>query len=259
MKIGFMDSGIGGLSLLHTALKKISGQQFLYYSDSANVPYGEKTAQEILTYTDMAVRFMLGQGCRAIVIACNTATSVAAAALRETYDIAIIGMEPAVKKALDSCEGRVLAAATPITVRGDKLHHLLDRVDKHFRVDLLPLPGLVRFAESGTFDADVIIPYLQTELDRFELTQYSALVLGCTHFNFFKDSFRAVLPDQVRLIDGNDGTVNQLIRLFPQLASDGVGSTSVEFYDSAYGWAGEAEKEHISALLARLDKMYEIS
>ena len=122
MKIGFFDSGIGGLSVLHHALKVFPNEQFLFFADKKHVPYGEKTSEQVLEYTSEAVEFMIENDVKAIVIACNTATSVAITTLREKYDLPIIGMEPAVKKALDENDTmRVLVCATPITVRGKKL------------------------------------------------------------------------------------------------------------------------------------------
>ena len=90
MKIGFYDSGIGGLSVLETALKLLPDEQFIYYADTENVPYGEKSNEEILNYAESAVKFMIENDVKAIVIACNTATSVAAKYLREKYSLSLI-------------------------------------------------------------------------------------------------------------------------------------------------------------------------
>jgi len=251
LKIGFFDSGIGGLSVLHHALQKLPAEQFLYYADVSHVPYGEKSEAQILSYVDAAVDYMLAQGVKAVVLACNTATSVAAASLRRRCPLPVIGMEPAVKRALDLYgERRVLVAATPITVRGEKLRTLIERVDSRHLADMLPLPELVRFAEAGIFDAPEVEEYLRGALAGYELEQYSSLVLGCTHFNFFKDSFRRVLPESVKFVDGNEGTVNQLIRELDRCGLHEHGRQSVEYHVS-----GKYTPEHISALFARLDAM----
>ena len=101
MKIGIFDSGIGGLSVLYEAMQLLPHEQFIYYADEKHVPYGEKTREEIIGYVDEIIQFMIDHDCKAIVIACNTATSAAVALMRKKYDIPIIGMEPAVKKAVD--------------------------------------------------------------------------------------------------------------------------------------------------------------
>ena len=126
MNIAIFDSGIGGLSVLYQAKRMLPEAHFLYYADEDHVPYGEKTREQILTYTDEAVRFLLEQGADAIVLACNTATSVAAATLRDRYPLPIIGMEPAVKLALnqdDTHRVLVILSGGEVLVRPD-----LDRI-----------------------------------------------------------------------------------------------------------------------------------
>lgn len=256
MKIGFFDSGIGGLSVLHYALRMLPNEQFLFYADKKHVPYGEKTREEILNYTSEAIDFMLEQDVKAIVIACNTATSVAIRALREKYELPIIGMEPAVKKALDeNHEGRVLVCATPITIQGEKLKQLIKKVDDHDLVDLLPLPKLVRFAESGEFESEKVLEYLKEELSRFDLSKTASLVLGCTHFNYFKDSFRQLLPANVRLLDGNEGVVKQLIRKLEENDLLENRQQTLEFYYSKEKVEEMQELNKIEGLFNRLDQM----
>ena len=258
MKIGIFDSGIGGLSVLPAVRRTLPTADILYYADEKHVPYGEKTPDEILSYSAGAVDFLASMGAAAIVVACNTATSVAVNALRERYErpetgIPIIGMEPAVKKALDTCpEGRILVAATPVTVRGQKLRLLMDRYDTNKLTDAIPMPGLVRLAESERFGTPEADEYIKSELSRFDMTGYSALVLGCTHFNYFKDSFRRVLPKHVSIIDGVEGTVRRLASRLPE-GEDGRGS--VEFFIS--GERAE-NSERFSRLVERLEKMEEI-
>ena len=251
MKIGIFDSGIGGLSVLRLAAKKLPDADFLYYADTDNVPYGEKSEDEVRGLAFSAAEFLISQGADAIVIACNTATSAAAASMRERLPVPIIGMEPAVKKALDkNPSGRILAAATPLTCRGGKLHSLIERLGGNGRIDLLPLPGLVRLAEAGDFSsADYCI---SRALAGFELSEYSALVLGCTHFLYFTDYFRRLLPDTVTLVDGNVGTVNQLLRIVREMPKSGCGQTL--FFDSGRPASPESLLRTAS-LLRRLDKL----
>ena len=148
MKIGIFDSGIGGVSVLNEAFHRLPDQDYIFYADVDHVPYGIKSSEQIIEYTDSITAFLIEQGVDAILIACNTATAVAADYLRSKYPVPIIGMEPAVKPAVEEAkEGRVLVMATPVTIRENKLHTLLERVDTQHRVDLLPMPGLVRFAE----------------------------------------------------------------------------------------------------------------
>ena len=178
MKIGIFDSGMGGLSVLHRALRMIPEADFLYYADEEHVPYGEKTREQVRGYIDEIIAFMIKKQVDAIVIACNTATSVATKEYRSQFPLPIVGMEPAVKKAVEEYAdrpGRILVAATPITIQGDKLHHLVDRVDKRDMVDLVALPKLVRFAEQEIFDQDQVVPYLKEALKDYPLEEYKAI------------------------------------------------------------------------------------
>lgn len=212
MKIAVFDSGIGGLSVLHVALQKLPGEDFLYFADSDHVPYGTKTKEEIIHYVEEAIEFMLRQDVKAIVIACNTATSAAIQEVRKNYSLPLIGMEPAVKKAADYYGNeRILVIATPMTVKGKKLQDLIAKVEKEHLVDLVALPKLVSFAEAEIFTGVEVIDYLKEEFKNLDLEAYSSIVLGCTHFNYYKDSLRKILPKKIHFLDGNEGTVNKLI------------------------------------------------
>lgn len=258
MKIGIFDSGIGGLSVLHRARKMLPEVRFIYYADVKHVPYGEKTVNEIRGYVIEALRFLTAQGVDAIVIACNTATSVASLELRSQFPVPIVGMEPAVKRAVELYreEGkRILVAATPVTIAGEKLHSLLEKVDTEHDVDLLPLPGLVRFAEKGEFESPQIYAYLKRELGRLDLSRYTALVLGCTHFNYFKPEFQAIFPGIIHFVDGNEGVLRQLLRVVKDISC--TDEPGMEFYFSGRP-ADEQEKRRISVCLKQLESVYQM-
>jgi len=208
VRIGIFDSGMGGLSVLHEAMHRIPDAEFIFYADEDHVPYGEKTAEEITGYSEGIVNFMLEHGVDGIIIACNTATSVAARYLRDRYSIPIVGMEPAVKPALERADGRILVMATPVTIHEKKLHDLLERYDKAHAADLLEMPGLVTFAEREEFDTEAVRDYILSRLWGRDVSDYTALVLGCTHFNYFKPMLRDILG--CRMYDGNVGTTRHL-------------------------------------------------
>ena len=189
MKVGIFDSGMGGLSVLHRALQILPGIDYIYYADKEHVPYGEKTEEQVKQYVDEIIKFLIQKQVDAVVIACNTATSVATKEYRREFSVPIIGMEPAVKRAVEEYQevpGRILVAATPITIAGKKLLKLVERVDAADHVDLIALPQLVRFAEMGEFESDNIVSYLKESLNGYPVQEYKALVMGCTHFNYFK-------------------------------------------------------------------------
>lgn len=221
--IGFFDSGIGGLSVLHEALKKLPNEHFLYYADSDYAPYGVRPKSEVRDLLLQALDFLAERDPQAIVVACNTATSAAIEDARRRYAFPVIGMEPAVKPAVAAAGPgkRVLVFATELTLREEKFHHLVARVDTEQQVDYQPLQELVAWAERFEFSDDVILPYLRHKLAAYDLSQYGAVVLGCTHFIFFKSAFEKILPSGVKILDGNLGTVNNLMAKLPRALSAG--------------------------------------
>ena len=207
MKIGIFDSGMGGLSVLHQAMHKLPEEEYVFYADTDHVPYGLKTKEQILLFSEEITKFLIEENVDCVLIACNTASACAASVLREEYRLPIIAMEPAVKPALHTGKNRILVTATPVTLREEKLKNLIAREGGADRIDLLPLPELVTFAEREEFSSDAVLSYLREALRGHEVAEYSAAVLGCTHFNYFKPAFREILGGDVCLIDGNEGTI----------------------------------------------------
>ena len=259
MKIGFFDSGIGGLTVLHRAIEALPDEKFIFYADEDNVPYGEKSRAEILSFSDNATSFLIENGAKIIVIACNTATSAAVAHLRGKYNIPFIGMEPAVKPAIACADGkRVLVTATPFTIREEKLKKLIDAYDTDKIVDLLPLPKLVGLAEGLEFRTPAVQEYIQDQFAQFDMSQYGQVVLGCTHFNYFKDSFKEILQQEISLIDGVGGTVRHLVRVMQENGLFEPTRGEVEYYISGREVTDRAELNRFEILHRRLAEMEKI-
>ena len=250
MKIAFFDSGIGGLSVLAEALRRFSGAEFLYFADEDHVPYGTKSRAQIVRLSLDAVGFLVSRGADAVVVACNTATSAAISELRGAFSVPVIGMEPAVKLAADSFGSRpTLLIATPLTIAGEKLARLVGRLE--CETWSLPLPRLVEFAQDLEFDSPAVRTYLREELAKFELERLGSLVLGCTHFNYFKDVLREILPSHVRIIDGIDGTLNRLAsELGGGLKLASVEDSSVQ--TAKFNASGESKPDMIEQGMSRL-------
>lgn len=215
MKVGIFDSGLGGLSVLHCAKHIASDIKYIFYADEEHVPYGEKTPEQVMEYAKEAIDFLISKGAQAIIIACNTATSALPMSVRNSYPVPIIGMEPAIKRAVKLYgeeDNRILVVATEVTIRGDKLHHLVDIVDKNHQADLAALPGLVRFAEKGIYKGPEVVEYLKEALAKLDISSYGTIVLGCTHFNYFKQAFIDAFGRNIHFVDGNLGTVKQVLR-----------------------------------------------
>lgn len=220
MKIGIFDSGIGGLSLLFELARRLPEARFVYFADSDNAPYGERSADEILLLTDRALDFLYKKEAFATVLACNTATAAAAKTLRAKYpDRKIFGMEPAVNEAAKKItQGKILATATPLTLGGEKYHALLGRTGAEERTVSLPLPRLVRIAERELFEraSDEVSEareYVEEMLDEIGVPtdEISAIVLGCTHFTYFKEVFSELLPDRP-IFNGVGGTASHVVK-----------------------------------------------
>ncbi|CAI6017272.1 Glutamate racemase 2 [Paenibacillus sp. JJ-100] len=229
-KIAFYDSGIGGLTVLHKALQQFPDESYIYYADTSHVPYGTKSVDEVRRYIFACVEAIIRERVDAIVIACNTATSLAVHDLRSMYEIPIIGMEPAVKPAVEMNRDngkRVLVFATALTLSQTKYNELVSRVDDEHRVDSLALPELVEWCEQLQFDSNSIAAYFRSKLSNLDLEQYGTVVMGCTHYPFYSSILRTVLPDHVQIVDGSAGTVSQLKRRLGLKAQSQVGSGEI--------------------------------
>jgi len=256
LKIAFFDSGIGGLSVLHHAMKILPNDEFIFFADEDNVPYGTKTREQVLSYVDAAFKFLTAQNVGAIVVACNTATSVAVRPMREKYSLPLIGMEPALKLALDLYpQKKALVTATEITIRGEKIHRLISRLNAKNLAYLRALPKLVDFAERQEFNSDAVEKYLRDEFAAYDFKNFSSIVLGCTHFNYFKDTMKKFLPAHMKILDGNAGTLNQLVRLAKLQVGEGKKNPPVEYFYSGRRVTSRDELARLENYLRRLDEM----
>ena len=208
--VGVFDSGVGGVSVLGQLVKTLPGEDFIYFGDTAHAPYGTKPPEEVLGYIRGVMDHLMNQGVKAVVIACNTATSVAAATLRAELSLPIIGMEPALKPAaMARKRGLILVLATPMTLCLPKFDALMARYGEG--AVRLPCPGLMELVEREAFDEAE--DYLREHLAAFDLNDVDAIVLGCTHYVFLRPVLKSILPPHIQIMDGNEGTARQLRRI----------------------------------------------
>lgn len=216
--IGFFDSGLGGISILRQTRKLLPGENCLYFGDSLHAPYGVRPLEEVRQLTMEAAEYLIGSGIKALVLACNTATSAAAALLREKYpELIVIGTEPALKPAVERHPGgRILVLATAMTLSEQKFNDLWKQYDDQAEIVPIPCSGLMEFVERGEMDGEAVEAYLLEKLEPFSKVPVDAVVLGCTHYPFLAPVIRRLLGRAPELLDGGEGVARQLQRLLAQ-------------------------------------------
>lgn len=212
--IAVFDSGMGGISVLRELYKLMPNENYIYFGDSLNAPYGTKSLDQVRELTLNNVEFLRKQGAKAFVIACNTATSAAVAILRKKYpDTAVVGIEPAIKPAaLDKENPKIVVMATPLTLKQEKFHRLTDRYKDRANIIPLPCPGLMEYVEEGKLDSPDLEEYLQNILSYYIDTDVDSIVLGCTHYPFVKNIIQKLMGDNVKIFDGGAGTARETKR-----------------------------------------------
>lgn len=228
--IAVFDSGVGGISVLRELVRIMPQERYLYYGDSANAPYGTRSTGEVRALTLAAADALMRRGVKALVVACNTATSAAIGALRERYPQGIIvGIEPALKLAADRFPGgRIGVMATPVTLREERFASQLARFSDE-SVHRIPAPGLVELVEQGLGASPQARALLEPILAPY-VGKLHALVLGCTHYPFAASVIGDILGGSTALLDGGEGTARETRRRLETagLLWDGPGDIQIE-------------------------------
>lgn len=232
--VGVFDSGVGGISVLKELHRLLPHENYVFYGDSANAPYGTRTTADVRKLSFAVVEKLLTQNIKALVIACNTATSAAVVQIRERYpELPVVGLEPAVKPAIERYpQQRIAVMATPLTLREEKFQKQLLRYQGQAELIPVPAPELVEFVERGELASPALQEYLTKLLE--PLGPVSAVVLGCTHFPFARPAIRQVVGSQPWIIDGGPGAARELQRLLNQANLLNIQSATghVKFYNS---------------------------
>ncbi len=234
--VGVFDSGVGGLSVLGEIRALLPAESLLYVADSGHVPYGDKSAEFICARSLAIAEFLLAQGAKALVLACNTATAAAISELRGVYpQVPIIGMEPAVKPAAAATQtGVVGVLATTGTLKSAKFAALLDRFASDVRVITQPCPGLVEQIEAGALSSIATRELLNGWVRPLLAEGCDTLILGCTHYPSIKPLLRELLPSNVSLIDTGAAVARQLRRVLAEHELLASGSAQpAQFWSSA--------------------------
>ena len=229
--IAVFDSGVGGISVLRQLRKLLPDENYVYYGDSANAPYGVRPTEEVRALTLAAAKKLTTEyPVKALVVACNTATAAAIATLRERYpDLIVIGIEPALKLAADHHPGGHLGVmATQVTLREEKFDTLVHRFDENCTIYKIPAPGLVELVEAGKTDGEEMEAFLRKLLAPY-VGKLNALVLGCTHYPFAADAISRIMGNSTVLLDGGEGTARETKRrlALAGLLRQGEGSLTI--------------------------------
>lgn len=214
--IGVFDSGLGGISVLRQLKHQMPNEHYIYYGDSAFAPYGEKSKEEITKHCFEIMEFFIQHGVKAVVIACNTATSACVNDLRKAYpELPIIGMEPALKVVADGKKDHtIIVMATHFTLKEKKFHDLMARYSNDNTIIKLPTPKLVEIVEQNKLQDDVLVDEtLHEYLDPYMNKTVHSIVLGCTHFVFYKEKIKQIVGEQILVVDGNEGTARHVEKI----------------------------------------------
>ena len=218
--IGVFDSGIGGIGVLKDIVKRLPGEDIVYFGDNKNAPYGTKTEEKIKELALVCAMFLREKGAKAIIVACNTASMTAVLYLREKMDIPIIGMEPAIKPAsLYIKNGKMLVMATPASLHQDFYFNRIENYKLADKIINLPCPELVEAVEHGNMAKDELEALIDGLISPYKDKDIKAVVIGCTHFLHVKGLIEKAAKryfDDVRLFDGNDGVIRQIKRVLEE-------------------------------------------
>ncbi len=200
--IGFFDSGLGGLTVRQEVLHLLNNENTVYLADSAHAPYGEKSHHEILDLSRKNTEWLIGKGCKLIVVACNTATTNAIGVLRREYELPFIGIEPAIKPAALGSESKCVGV---LATRGTLSSALFAHTSRMYAAGLQVLAkegeGMVGLIESGNLKSPRTKAHLQALLSPMLDAGIDHLVLGCTHYPLLIPQLKEILPDQVKIVD----------------------------------------------------------
>lgn len=242
-KIGIFDSGIGGVTVLKEILKLLPKEDYIYYSDSKNNPYGDKTEKEILDICNDIIKFFIKNECKIVVIACNTASAIAAKKLREKYqNLPIIAIEPAYKMVYDfAYEDPTLIMATRGTIKSEKFNLLYNKYNNH-KTYIAPCTGLADIIEAE--EEKEIKEYLIKNIGKYK-NKVKNVVLGCTHYPLIEDEIRDVLGN-VTFFNGAGNLAKHLKEVMEEKNILSTKGGSIEFIDTSMS---EEKKERFFRII----------
>lgn len=215
--IGIFDSGLGGLTVYRELKAYLPNEHFIYLADSNNAPYGEKPQQRIVSFSFLNAQFLIDQGVKLIVVACNTATTAAILQLRDSFHVPFIGIEPALKPAaLNSAVKKVGVLATKGTLESSLFKQTKAKHGRAIETITVVGKGLVQLIETGKIDSPEMTNLLKMYLEPMIEAGVDHIVLGCTHYPLLKNKIQALTPKEVQIIDSGLAVAKQTKRILSQ-------------------------------------------
>jgi glutamate racemase len=200
--IGVFDSGVGGLTILSALRKELPFENYVYFGDTAHCPYGTRSEEDIIALSVQANKFLIEQGAKLIVVACNTASQVALSTLRATFSVPFIGVVPAVKPAARATKkGRIGIAATNQAAKALYLRQLIDEFAGGIEVFAVGCPELVTLVERGELDGPMVEETVKEALEPLLKEDVDVIVLGCTHFPALRSIIERITHHRIQVID----------------------------------------------------------
>ena len=253
--IGFFDSGIGGLNVLAAAKEALPEENYVYLGDDANAPYGIRSESEVLALTLSHEGFFRSKNIKALVVACNTATSAAVVSLRERLNVPVISMEPAVKPGIGNLEkGKCLVIATRTTINGEKYLRLLSKFNGSNVISIVG-EGWVELIETLDFEGQAVKERVREVLSPCNGQMIDSIVLGCTHYPFIKRAIEEYAEKYFlgkrTFFDGIDGTVKRLKTVLEENRLRGCGEGQIELFSTA----GEEKGKEYAQLLHLVEQL----
>lgn len=234
--IGVFDSGVGGLTVVKEIMRQIPGETIVYFGDTARLPYGSKSKETVITYTRQIIRFLMGKGVKAIVIACNTASAFALETVKTEIELPVIGVvKPGAKVAAETTRnGKIGVIGTEGTIHSGIYNEFLSRTNPQVKVFGKACPLFVPLVEEGLIDDPITIEMIRRYTAGLMEQDIDTLVLGCTHYPLLRKNIQKVVGDQIALVNPAYETAITLKQVLQEkeLENDGIQKTDHKFFVS---------------------------
>jgi glutamate racemase len=232
--VGIFDSGIGGLTVLREVLKRLPNENIIYLGDTARVPYGTKSSQTVIKYSQSNSKFLISRGIKLLVVACNTASAVALPSLRWDYEIPVIGViEPGARKAVRITKtGNVGVIGTQSTIKSNAYRKAMENIAPEIKAFSKACPLLVPLAEEGWTEGEIVELTAKKYLEPLKGFCIDVLILGCTHYPLLKSTIQKVIGDEVTLVDSAEETALEIGRILREngISNEDSPYSNREFY-----------------------------